>query len=305
MDTFRPSATIDWLSYTIHWNQAPLQRFLIEGSHDAICTALTNHSGPWLFMGTSAHYAYVYAAADNEGLRVSISNSGSSQGVHCSFSGSTLAQMNPRAVLRNALAMGANVTRIDLAIDSPKWLDLAYMKQLLDQNEAVTKARDWNLITGRSGQTLYVGSRTSEKFLRIYDKAAEQRVDGNWYRIELECKGDYARGVALHVDGAGYDYFGDIIKGFADWPSEEQWTSITASPTLLEGIAKPEKRRDTFSWLMKSVAPSVAKLLLDDHEKFVSFLRCVYTMAGVDGGVEESDPFEGAADWDPDPRWLK
>jgi hypothetical protein len=302
MDTFRPSATIDWLSYTIHWNQEPLQRFRKAFNLERIATALTNDPGPWLVQAGRQHYPFVVSSASSPALCVMATEPDHSMGIHVSWGGSALGIVNPRAILRNALAMGANVTRIDLAIDSPRWLDLAFMKQLLDQNEAVTKARDWNLITGRSGQTLYVGSRTSEKFLRIYDKAAEQRVDGHWYRIELECKGDYARGVALHVDGAGYEYFGDIIKGFCDWPTEEQWASITASPTLLEGIPRPEKRRDTFAWLMKTVAPSVAKLLVDDHEKFVTFLRSVYTHAGVGDGLGESDPFDGQADWEPRPR---
>jgi hypothetical protein len=53
---------------------------------------------------------------------------------------------------------------------------------------------------------------------------------------------------------------------------------------------------------MKSVVPSVAKLLVDDHEKFVQFLRSVYTHAGIGDGVGESDPFDGQADWEPRPR---
>lgn len=303
MDTFRPSATIDWLSYTVHWNTAALHRFDNHGNPHLIATALTNHHGPWLEQPSVNHYPWVVAAADSPGLRVSVSQPGSAQGVHCSFSGSTLAQMNPRAILRQALAMGANVTRIDIAIDVHREMYLRSMKAAADQGEIVTRAQDWPLIEGRRGSTLYVGSRSSEKFLRIYDKAAEQKVDGTWFRIELECKGDFARGVALHVDGNGYDYFGDIIRGFADWPTMHQWQEATTSPTLLEGIAKPEKRRDTFSWLMKSVAPSVAKLLVEDHDKFVQFLRSVYTHAGIEGGGGESDPFDGQADWDPRPRY--
>lgn len=198
--------------------------------------------------------------------------------------------------------MGANITRIDIAIDDYLFHDLKWIKESLDRDYATTRARDWNLIEGRKGSTLYVGSRTSEKFLRIYDKAAEQGTDGNWYRIELECKGDFARGVALHVDGAGYDYFGDIIRGFADWPDIHAWQQATTSPTLLEGIPKPEKARDTYAWLMSAAAPSLAKVLLDDHEKFVAFIRKVYTIAGVGDGVGEVDPFDGQADWEPRPR---
>lgn len=302
MDTFRPSATIDWLSFTIHWNQEPLQRFRKAFSHERIAAALTNVAGAWLPERPRQNYPFVVSSASVAGLSCLATEPDSPMGVHVSWSGSALQTVNPRAVLRQALAMGATVTRIDIAIDWNDPLYLSTMKDHLDDGRAITRARDWNLIQGRKGSTLYVGSRTSEKFLRIYDKAAEQGVEGDWFRIELECKGDFARGVALHVDSAGYDYFGDIVRGFCDWPHQSQWVDATDSPTLLEGIPKPEKQRDTFTWLMKSVAPSVAKLLVEDHEKFVVFLRSVYTHAGVGDGVGESDPFDGQADWDPRPR---
>lgn len=302
MDTSRDAASIDWLSFTIHWNQEPLQRFRKAFSHELIAAALTNVAGAWLPERPRQNYPFVVSSASVAGLSCLATEPDSPMGVHVSWSGSALQTVNPRAVLRQALAMGANVTRIDIAIDHYGWLNIEGYKAALDEGAAVTRARDWNLITGRKGQTLYVGSRTSEKFLRIYDKAAEQGVEGNWFRIELECKGDFARGVALHVDSAGYDYYGDIIRGFCDWPNLYSWVSATASPTLLEGIPKPEKKRDTFTWLMKSVAPSVAKLLVEDHEKFVVFLRSVYTHAGVGDGAGESDPFDGQADWDPRPR---
>lgn len=302
MDTSRATATIDWLSFTIHWNQDPLQRFRKAFNHEAIASALTNVTGAWLPEQPRQNYPYVLSSASVAGLSCLASEPDSPMGIHISWSGSALQTVNPRAVLRQALAMGANVTRIDIAIDTPRWLDLEGYKNALDRGQAETRARDWNLITGRKGQTLYVGSRTSEKFLRIYDKAAEQGTDSTWYRIELECKGDFARGVALHVDSAGYDYYGDIIRSFCHWPNVYCWEQTTASPTLLEGIPKPEKRRDTYAWLMSAAAPSLAKVLLDDHEKFVAFLRKVYTIAGVGDGVGEVDPFDGMADWEPRPR---
>lgn len=302
MDTFRPSATIDWLAFTIHWNQEPLQRFRKAFNLERIAAALTNQAGAWLVQAGRQHYPLVVSSALNTGLCVMATEPDHAMGVHVSWSGSSLGNVSPRSVLRTALAMGANVTRIDIAIDVYHEMYLRSMKAAADQGEIVTRAQDWPLIEGRTGSTLYVGSRTSEKFLRIYDKAAEQKAEGPWYRIELECKGDFARGVALHVDGNGYEYFGDIIRGFADWPTMHQWQEATTSPTLLEGIPRPEKRRDTFAWLMKSVAPSVAKLLVEDHEKFVTFLRSVYTHAGVESGVGEADPFDGQADWEPRSR---
>lgn len=302
MDTSRASATLDWLSYTVHWNQEILQPYRKAFSLERVAAALTNQAGAWIPEAGRQHYPLVVSSALTPALRVMATEPNHRMGVHVSWAGSALRTVNPRAVLRQALAMGANVTRIDLAIDWPKQMYLRALKGAADMGEIVTRARDWNLIEGRAGTTLYVGSRESEKFLRIYDKAAETGTDTTWYRIELECKGDFARGVALHVDGNGYDYFGDIIKGFVDWPTMSQWRDATDSPTLLEGIPRPEKRRDTYAWLMAAAAPSLAKVLLDDHEKFVAFLRKVYTIAGVGDAAGEVDPFDGMADWEPRPR---
>lgn len=296
------TATIDWLSYTVHWHQEALQRFRKTWNLDAIATALTNDHGPWIVQPSRQHYPFVVCSASNAGLSVMASEQDSGMGVHVSWSGSVLATVNPRAVLRNALSMGANVTRIDIAIDIPTEVYWDAFEVHLREGHAVTRARDYQAIRSKNGNTIYVGSRTSEKFLRIYDKAAESGRLDSCTRIELECKGDFARGVAQHIDGEGYQYFPDIIKGFCDFPAIGWWVEWMTSPTLLEGISKPEKRRDTFAWLMKSVAPSVAKLLIEDHEKFVMFLRSVYTHAGVGDGVGESDPFDGQADWEPRPR---
>ena len=142
MDTSRDYASIDWIAYTIHWNTAPLHRFNQAGSFEQIATALTGVVGAWLPQPPTRFYPYVFVSAAHSGLRVSISEMGSATGVHCSFSGSTLAQMNPRAVLRQALAMGASMSRIDIAIDSYRPLSLREMKDELDAGQAVTRAQE-------------------------------------------------------------------------------------------------------------------------------------------------------------------
>lgn len=296
------TATIDWLSYTVHWNTEALHRFRKAFNLDLAAAALTNQTGAWVPEKPLHGYAQAVSFASSSGLRVMASKPNSPMGIHVSWSGSALQEVNPRAVLRAALAMGANITRIDIAIDTPSEPTWASFEVAWVNGEVTTRARDYRQIKSNRGRTFYVGSRTSEKFLRIYDKAAESGIGGPLTRIELECKHDYADGVARHIDANGYDYFADIIKGFCDFPTLSWWRDNMTSPTLLEGIPKKEKRSDTFAWLMEQVAPSAARLMVNDHEKFVSFLRKVYTLAGVGDGVGEADPFDGAADWEPRPR---
>jgi hypothetical protein len=79
------------------------------------------------------------------------------------------------------------LTRLDLCVSVASEIDLDYWYHR--QRAAGTKIKA-SLI---NGETLYVGSRKSDRFWRVYDKALEQAVPGPLYRIELELKGDRAR----------------------------------------------------------------------------------------------------------------
>jgi hypothetical protein len=79
------------------------------------------------------------------------------------------------------------LTRLDLCISIPQEIDLDYWYRR--QRSAGEKVK----VSLINGETLYVGSRKSDRFWRIYDKALEQGIVGPLYRIELELKGDRAR----------------------------------------------------------------------------------------------------------------
>ena len=71
------------------------------------------------------------------------------------------------------------------------------------------------------------------------------------------------------------------------------------TPHVFEGLPKQEKQTDTRRWLLESVAPSLARIMVEDHDFFVQFLRKVYVIGGVGEAQQPDDPFDGAADFDP------
>lgn len=79
------------------------------------------------------------------------------------------------------------LSRLDLCIDVPVEIDLL---SLYRRQKSESGKIHCTLI---NNQTLYVGSRKSERFWRVYDKAAEQGLVGPLYRIEVELKGNRAR----------------------------------------------------------------------------------------------------------------
>ena len=86
------------------------------------------------------------------------------------------------------------ITRLDIAMDlfhDSNLLNLIVQSYNLDNYKS--KAKSSNIIisknsNGRVGTTVNFGSRQSSILIRIYDKGAEQDLQVDWVRIEVECK---------------------------------------------------------------------------------------------------------------------
>lgn len=185
-------------------------------------------------------------------------------GCHVSWSGSALTGRDSEAILRKALYDGGRCSRIDIAVDVDAKLPIQGLYQAFLRKQVRTQAKAARLLLEGDGATLYVGSRTSEQYLRIYDKQAETKGDHPWTRIELECKGSKARGVSNHVAIAGLTDVPAIVRGFADWSKRADWVACMSSPPLSSELPKEESRKDTQAWLVTSVAPALARQIMTD-----------------------------------------
>jgi hypothetical protein len=147
-------------------------------------------------------------------------------------------------------------SRIDIAVDVARTFDVpgAYAHW---QGKTRTK------ITAIEDQTLYIGSRKSEIFWRIYNKAEElgrPELSPLW-RIELELKGERARQLWGFLQQPSADLPG-ILKGYlwqADGSPREPANSLLGS--LLEAKehwhigALPRRRRAGEEYLWNNVLP--------------------------------------------------
>ena len=101
------------------------------------------------------------------------------------------------------------LTRLDLAVDDhgAAFFTVEDIRTYIDRQEVVSKFRSFrdiceSTLTGeRTGHSLYLGSRSSEIMLRIYDKQLEQNkkatseealIQEPWVRWEFELKNDRA-----------------------------------------------------------------------------------------------------------------
>lgn len=100
-------------------------------------------------------------------------------------------------------------TRIDLAMDikdgSIKFNELL---QYLNKNYIVTRFKRYKYIVEKEinefeqpvlGESIYFGSRASNIYVRIYDKAKQLEQSGDWIRIEICYKNDHANALALYL----------------------------------------------------------------------------------------------------------
>lgn len=112
--------------------------------------------------------------------------------------------------------------------------------------------------------TCYVGARTSETYLRLYDKWGESKDEHyrHCWRYEVESKSSVAASLALacarntdrptFCQGYVYDAF--------DRRGIEPWWSLDSQRVLCRGFRRRADTDRKLAWLRSAVAPSVAKL---------------------------------------------
>lgn len=195
-------------------------------------------------------------------------------GYHIVASGSALREVwalgtRPDELLSRLVALKGRVSRVDYAIDiDPSELTLADLgkhKRLPYKG----KGRVPDVLpvgTEEDGWTVYVGARTSDKMLRIYQKSKEQGdMDGKHVRIELEVKGDVAHWLGHELGTLpreeGYKLASAIIRGVADYPHKDYQSALSQDAV---GYSIPKRTgKDTIGWLKGDVASAIARLMIE------------------------------------------
>jgi hypothetical protein len=165
-----------------------------------------------------------------------------------------------------------NVTRMDLAVtcffDGYKEdVALKHYSSRPDNDQRV-----YSMVNNsRGGQTLYVGSRQSNQFGRVYDKGAQLgKSASEMWRYEVQINKPKALPVAKHL----YESFGNDI---ARWGGVQEYVwrwfddrgvrpvfrprIETKNMTLEKQLTVKTSTDRTLNWLANQVEPSVRKLI--------------------------------------------
>ena len=191
-------------------------------------------------------------------------------GIHFTWSGEVLRNLPISApeALEYMISSGATITRIDIAIDVFNMgLDPRRATAEIEAGNIKTRAKQkpfWGS-PGEKGYTQYVGKKSSEIFLRIYNKAAEMGIEADYTRVELSVKDERAHKAAIAILRG--DSYRSLVLGFCTFPLWDEWLEVMG----MDAISLPAERTTskTKEWILRSVVPAIARELeLDGDDDF-------------------------------------
>lgn len=254
---------IDWLSLTV-----------LESSTSDFFPFLSFGVQPEQWRSVKAMNGYTMAFEHPYGMIVMRNPDRADMGTHMQISGRALktiarSKVTGLDILKWAYEHDISVTRVDLAIDVKG--EEVSLPRLFTSEVAKPKTgrkRQLNIIQGKErGCTVYVGARTSDKFLRAYDKSAEEGLpqDVQWTRFEMEIKGKSAKAVAKALCHGDHDlamkYTQAVIR--AHWDVQDaQYQAIMSQDGIMIETEK-NTEHDRLTWLMETCAKSLAKTILE------------------------------------------
>jgi replication initiation factor len=163
-------------------------------------------------------------------------------------------------LLNHLQEAGFSFTQLDMAIDAINFnLRPQQATEELAHDRCKTRAKKSPRRDDPRdpGYTQYVGKKTSEIFLKLYDKAEEMGVVADHCRVELtvrQARADKAAWQIIH----GTD-FRSMVVAFADFPAWREWKEVMdAIPVKL-----PSQRHETNTerWLLEQCAPALARVI--------------------------------------------
>lgn len=256
------SITLDWLAFTFK-----------EDTHEAAAwiRLYADAQGSMAIAPTNG-YRSAYRSA--QGVVVQWNVDREEMGYHVVIAGSAIRhvlqyhELDQTALVQSVLDAGGSITRLDLAKDvQGVAISLDEIYQALERGEHNGTARSFSQIHSLGGgNTVYVGSRQSEKFIRIYNKAAQSQLQNElWFRFELETKGMVARALAtILIEGASWNAaFDTIALHMVDLPQCKDYKAFYPKSIVEIGIPKLEKKSDREKWIETQVTPAVAKHLVE------------------------------------------
>lgn len=304
--------SIDWLGFTLTGEESPEVAIDLLGYKLEEFTALAHGANGYRKQFRHCLYPIFILYDGNEGMGIHVDITGSaisdvvnhyknSHTVETPFGKGFEAQDFDITVfshlLKEIFSYG-HITRLDLAVDDigANYYTLPDLSAILASGNYVSKFRSYKEIKENKnantciGHTIYLGSRTSDAMVRVYDKQLEQSkkrlASGEapimypWVRWEMELKRERAQVAASRIAsgmnlneiivGVLYNYFRIIDLDNTQksrCSTADKWLKFVDGITRLSLFLAPVKKTvdKVKNWLMRQVASSLATVVIADE----------------------------------------
>lgn len=273
------NAIIDWLQFTVKGDRTV--EYVIEE-----LLRLKEEDFTMLEKGNLGYSSQMI----NNNIKI-LFNGTKEMGVHVIMSGKGCRYYennNNLVELINRFDDFTKISRIDIAYDDFTGNTILLDKIVDDSRKAniVSRWKTSSEIIKRDiatakivGHTISFGSRSSDMYLRFYNKSMEQKVEGNWIRMELEIKGDRAEVLKekiqldnIHIGSFISTVINNYIrflecnerdKNKSRWKTAEYWERIV--DTTKKGKLTKRKESKTIlhskKWVKNQIAPTLAMII--------------------------------------------
>lgn len=290
---------LDWVAFTVPNEVTEQKLFSLLGLSEEDFTEMPNGLYGYRRQKRFGHIIYLCDGQYSMGKHIEMSG----QGVR-EFE--TILMGDWAGFFNKALSLGAQFTRIDLAIDDKQEEGIEGFFKVNDiidgvkAGECVSRFKtgslhqDHDLATGQPiSNTYYLGSAKSRIRFRIYDKAQEQKLEENihWVRTEIQARNERAHEIAILLStdypvgelasGVISNYVSFREQNYRDsnrrrWPVVQWWADFIGNVEKIKLTKEQPERtiKNVQSWVQTQVAPSLAllKLYYDDDNTMINIL---------------------------------
>lgn len=190
------------------------------------------------------------------------------------------ANISERSLLHFVTTLkNVKITRMDYALDifetsaeaNHAWEDYRQGK-LRTRARTVHKVESHKQGDDQPAVTVYVGSRTSQAMVRIYDKGRQLGLPYNYVRAELELKGGKALAVAKAMVVHGIEKIGKAsMRDQVDMV--RAWWRDSFATTGRQHIKPEQRQADWNAWIAKVVLPNFEKAIIARLPEALDLLR--------------------------------
>lgn len=267
---------IDWLTWTQQPERQP--ESITELYHIARRTlrGLSDEHERWLFDGQgfdrTARQANFNLCLSRDDNGVIVGGQGPTGLMLFTATGRACQPLhNPAYARRIVGEVGELVTRFDYAIDFPA--------DTLPSKFANARShqgfRTVSFIRSDTGETVYVGSRKSDRFARVY-RYNPPHPRSHLLRVEFVFRRAMARSTAVQYCAEESDER-FCAKLFATWGFNHPITrEITPTDERIAAPTVDRHTEDTIAWLYKQVVPALQRVMATGGFDMTDFLEKVY-----------------------------